>query len=299
MKKKILCFGEVLWDTFAEGKKPGGAPMNVAMHLIQQGIDAVMASRVGPDASGGELVSYLKTIGLYSDLIQYDKTLPTCIVTVDLDEQNQATYTIPQPVSWDNIQPEESLIDQAEKADIIVFGSLASRNITTRETLIRILKSKALKVFDVNIRAPHFEIENMKSLGGMADVIKMNAEELDMLAGTELSHFSEKEKILFLSDFLGCKTICITRGGEGAIIYMNNQFFEHGGYAVNVVDTVGAGDAFLATFITGMLSSEDPNIILDNACAIGAFVAGSRGANPAYDHAQITKIRTQLKSALN
>ena len=299
MNKKILCFGEVLWDTFAEGKKPGGAPMNVAMHLIQQGIDAVMASRVGPDASGGELVSYLKTIGLYSDLIQHDKTLPTCIVTVDLDEQNQATYTIPQPVSWDNIQPEESLIDQAEKADIIVFGSLASRNITTRETLIRILKSKALKVFDVNIRAPHFEIENMKSLGGMADVIKMNAEELDMLAGTELSHFSEKEKILFLSDFLGCKTICITRGGAGAIIYMNNQFFEHGGYAVNVVDTVGAGDAFLATFITGMLSSEDPNIILDNACAIGAFVAGSRGANPTYDHTQITKIRTQLKSALN
>jgi len=299
MNKKILCFGEVLWDTFAEGKKPGGAPMNVAMHLIQQGIDAVMASRVGPDASGGELVSYLKTIGLYSDLIQHDKILPTCIVTVDLDEQNQATYTIPQPVSWDNIQPEESLIDQAEKADIIVFGSLASRNITTRETLIRILKSKALKVFDVNIRAPHFEIENMKSLGGMADVIKMNAEELDMLAGTELSHFSEKEKILFLSDFLGCKTICITRGGAGAIIYMNNQFFEHGGYAVNVVDTVGAGDAFLATFITGMLSSEDPNIILDNACAIGAFVAGSRGANPAYDHTQITKIRTQLKSALN
>ena len=299
MNKKILCFGEVLWDTFAEGKKPGGAPMNVAMHLKQQGIDAVMASRVGPDASGGELVSYLKTIGLYSDLIQHDKILPTCIVTVDLDEQNQATYTIPQPVSWDNIQPEESLIDQAEKADIIVFGSLASRNITTRETLIRILKSKALKVFDVNIRAPHFEIENMKSLGGMADVIKMNAEELDMLAGTELSHFSEKEKILFLSDFLGCKTICITRGGAGAIIYMNNQFFEHGGYAVNVVDTVGAGDAFLATFITGMLSSEDPNIILDNACAIGAFVAGSRGANPAYDHTQITKIRTQLKSALN
>ena len=299
MNKKILCFGEVLWDTFAEGKKPGGAPMNVAMHLIQQGIDAVMASRVGPDASGGELVSYLKTIGLYSDLIQHDQTLPTCIVTVDLDEQNQATYTIPQPVSWDNIQPEESLIDQAEKADIIVFGSLASRNITTRETLIRILKSKALKVFDVNIRAPHFEIANMKSLGGMADVIKMNAEELDMLAGTELSHFSEKEKILFLSDFLGCKTICITRGGAGAIIYMNNQFFEHGGYAVNVIDTVGAGDAFLATFITGMLSSEDPNIILDNACAIGAFVAGSRGANPAYDHTQITKIRTQLKSALN
>ena len=299
MKKKILCFGEVLWDTFAEGKKPGGAPMNVAMHLLQQGIDAVMASRVGPDASGGELVSYLKTIGLYSDLIQHDKILPTCIVTVDLDEQNQATYTIPQPVSWDNIQPEESLIDQAEKADIIVFGSLASRNITTRETLIRILKSKALKVFDVNIRAPHFEIANMKSLGGMADVIKMNAEELDMLAGTELSHFSEKEKILFLSDFLGCKTICITRGGAGAIIYMNNQFFEHGGYAVNVVDTVGAGDAFLATFITGMLSSEDPNIILDNACAIGAFVAGSRGANPTYDHTQITKIRTQLKSALN
>src|ERR1700744_35327 len=108
--KKVLCFGEVLWDAFGDGKKAGGAPMNVARHLVQQKVDAAMASRVGMDASGDELVDFLKQNGLYSNTIQRDEELPTCEVNVKLDADNQATYIIPEPVSWDNIQPEAALI---------------------------------------------------------------------------------------------------------------------------------------------------------------------------------------------
>ena len=293
MNKQVLCFGEVLWDTLPEGKKPGGAPMNVAMHLRQQGIDAIMASRIGKDETGNELIAFLKDNNLYSELIQIDESLPTCVVTVKLDDQQQATYTIPYPVSWDNIQPETNLMESAKKADVIVFGSLACRDQTTRDTLIEMLKSAALKVFDVNIRAPHFTLENLKILGGMADIIKMNAEELDMVAGTELAHLSQKEKISFLSDYLGCETICITRGDAGAIALMEGHFFEHPGYKVDVIDTVGAGDAFLATFIAGLLRNETPEKLLQKACALGAFVASSRGANPHYDDHKITAISSQ------
>ena len=295
MDKQVLCYGEVLWDTFAEGKKPGGAPMNVAAHLKQQGINAFLASRVGMDESGEELCSYLKENNLFSNLIQRDETLPTCIVSVKLDQDQQATYTIPHNVSWDNIQPEKSLIEKAETADVIVFGSLVCRDNTSSETLVQLLKSKALKVFDVNIRFPHFEMNNLKNLGGMADVLKMNAEELDLLTGAELSHLSEKEKILFVSDFLGCPTLCITRGDAGASIYINGAFYDHPGFKVKVVDTVGAGDAFLATIISGLLCSENPEVMLEKACSIGAFVAANRGANPKYDYDTITSIsaRTQ------
>ncbi|MBC7744473.1 MAG: carbohydrate kinase [Flavobacterium sp.] len=294
MNNQVLCFGEVLWDTFPEGEKPGGAPLNVAAHLKQQGINSILASRLGRDKSGDDLCIYLKEINLFSELIQFDDALPTCTVTVMLDPGQQASYTIPYPVSWDRIQPDEPLIKIAKNASVIVFGSLVCRDKVSKETLTGLLKSKALKVFDVNIRAPHFEMNNLKSLGGMSDVIKMNSEELDMLAGTELAHLTEKEKILFISDFLGCKTICITRGGAGALVYMNNQFYEHPGYKVEVVDTVGAGDAFLATFITGILTSQTPDLILGNACAIGAFVASSRGANPDYDQSRISAIRAKV-----
>jgi fructokinase len=293
MNKRVLCFGEVLWDTFPEGKKPGGAPMNVALHLRQQGIDARMASRIGQDKAGRELKDFLQTNNLYSELIQTDERLPTCEVTVQLDGQQQATYTIPYPVSWDNIQPEASLLEAAQASDVIVFGSLACRHQPSRETLIELLRNGALKVFDVNIRPPHFNMDHLKVLGGMAHILKMNAEELDMLAGTELAHLSQKEKITFIADYMGCPTICITRGDRGAMVLMNGHFYEHPGYKVDVIDTVGAGDAFLATFIAGFLKDERPEKLLQNACAIGAFVAGSRGANPTYDSQKISIITTQ------
>src|ERR1700709_1401502 len=112
----ILCFGEILWDTFGDEKVAGGAPMNVARHLVQQGCDVQFATRVGTDASGDGLIEFLKANGLYSDLIQLDDKLPTGEVTVQLDKDGHATYIIPQPVSWDNIQAQKVLTIAAEQA---------------------------------------------------------------------------------------------------------------------------------------------------------------------------------------
>src|SRR6185312_12671833 len=152
--KKVLCFGEILWDTFDDGKKPGGAPMNVAMHLMQQRVAVAFATRVGEDDAGDELVEYLKRNDLYSDLIQRDPQLPTCEVTVELDADQHATYIIPEPVSWDNIQTDSTLTQSAGDASAIVFGSLACREETTRDTLLNLLnETNALKIFDVNLRA--------------------------------------------------------------------------------------------------------------------------------------------------
>lgn len=291
LMKKILCFGEVLWDAFGEEKKAGGAPMNVARHLVQQHMDVTFASRVGTDMPDDGLVDFLSQNGLYSGLIQRDEALPTCEVTVQLDEHNQATYIIPQPVSWDNIQLEDALADAAHSASAIVYGSLACRMETTRNTLLALLNdTKALKIFDVNLRPPHYTLATIEALARHADVIKMNDEEAGIIIGAT---GSLHDKIEAFYARYGTKTICVTRGDKGAVIWHDRQFYEHPGFKVQVADTVGAGDSFLATFISGLLGSQPMQQILIKASAIGAFVASKRGANPVYDEAEINQIISQ------
>jgi fructokinase len=249
--KKILCFGEVLWDAFGNEKKAGGAPMNVARHLVQQNMAVEFATRIGTDASGNELLKFLKRNGLYSELVQPDNELPTCEVTVQLDELQQATYIIPQPVSWDNIQLNETLIEAASNAAAIVYGSLACREKPTRDTLLNLLgETQALKVFDVNLRPPHFTPEIIETLTARANVVKMNEEEIGLLIS---GSGDLRQKVEEFRAKYHAQTICVTRGGNGAIIWHDHEFYEHPGFKVKVADTVGAGDSFLATFIAGLL----------------------------------------------
>ena len=279
---QILCFGEILWDAFGDEKVAGGAPMNVARHLAQQGAGVLFASRVGTDASGAGLIDFLKKGSLYSALIQQDDKLPTCEVTVQLDKDGQATYIIPEPVSWDNIQTETTLIEAAKNTAAIVYGSLACREETTRNTLLKLLnETRALKIFDVNLRPPHYTMATIETLIAGADVIKMNEDEATLLTGgnTENLH----DIIIQFQEKYHPKTICVTRGGNGAIAWHNGKFYEFGGYTVTVVDTVGAGDAFLATFVNGLLAQTPMEDLLKKACRVGSFVAGKRGANPEYD----------------
>jgi fructokinase len=279
----VLCFGEILWDTFEDGKKAGGAPMNVAMHLKQQMVDVGFASSVGSDRSGDELVEFLKQNDLLSnDLIQRNDRYPTCEVTVELDKNQHATYIIPQPVSWDDIELSSFLTHAAVHDSAIVFGSLACRSEVTRDTLLNMLdETQALKIFDVNLRAPHYTLETIETLAARADVIKMNEEEADLLIGGSNGHLREKIEE-FRSKFHP-KTICVTRGEHGAIVWHDHEFYESPGCPVQVGDTVGAGDSFLATFVAGLLKNEPMQQLVDKACSVGSFVASKRGANPPYD----------------
>lgn len=281
MKNLVLCFGEVLWDTFGDGKQMGGAPLNVARHLLQQGQHALMVSRVGNDSSGHELLQMLGKNQLDLSLIQTDPDLPTCEVTVALNAEGHATYTIPQPVSWDNIQPADSLLEQVEQAGAIVYGSLACRSVTTRTTLLNILGNYhiPMRVFDVNLRPPHYELDTIETLSALASVVKMNEEEAGMLIR---GSGSIKDKIIEFQKKYHTQTICVTQGDKGAIVLHDDEFYVNEGQQVNVMDTVGAGDSFLATLVAGLLNQQPMQQVLDRACRIGAFVASQRGANPVY-----------------
>ena len=293
-KKEILCFGEILWDRLPSGAKPGGAPMNVALHLNAIGLDAAIASSVGNDEAGQQLIDFLQNAKVDTSLVQTDKKLPTSEVLVHLDKNNNASYEICEPVAWDNIQLNDDLSKKAKNSGLIIYGSLASRNKTTRETLLNLLDNDALKLIDVNLRQPYDKQEVLEQLLAKSDIVKLNDDELRTFAGWNgIKSDTEKELIKWFVQHYKVEMLCVTRGEKGAAMFYENKLYQHPGFKVNAVDTVGAGDAFLAGLVAAFLQNKPASNALTFACATGAFVASKAGATPEYDMNEITAIMTQ------
>ncbi len=289
--ENILCYGEILWDMLPTGAKPGGAPMNVAIHLKKQGQNPVVISKIGHDNEGRELVNFLSEAGLETGFIQTDEKLDTSKVLVHLDENKNATYEICEPVAWDNICITEEMKNLVAKADLIVYGSLASRNETTRKTLFEILElSQATRLLDVNLRPPFDNREFVEQLLHLSDFVKLNDDELVKIAGWHNQTGKLPKLTEWLSEFYQCADVCVTRGANGALLFTGNTIYEHPGFQVNAVDTVGAGDSFLASLIAHLSHFHSPEKSLEYACATGAFVASRPGAVPNYSEDEIEKI---------
>jgi len=286
--KNIICFGEMLWDMLPTGKKPGGAPVNVAVHLKRLGLSPVVVSRVGNDRQGTELKEFLGSSGLDTQFISVDDKLPTSEVLVHLDDEKNATYEICEPVAWDNILPSKELEKKAARSDLIVFGSLAQRNSTTRETLFHLLKTtNATRLLDVNLRPPYDAPELVQELLRLSDFVKLNDSELQQIALWNQVFGNEEYVMRWLASFYNCSVVCVTRGAKGAALLRNDKFYEHPGFKVEAVDTVGAGDAFLAALISGLSKKQTPQKSVEFACAVGAFVASQKGAVPNYSESNI------------
>lgn len=289
--KNILCFGEVLWDMLPSGAKPGGAPLNVSIHLKRQNLHPTLISKIGNDKIGEDLIEFLQQSGINTDAIQKDDNLPTSQVLVHLDENKNASYEICEPVAWDNILINSQLKDAAKKAELIIYGSLASRNKTTRETLIQILNlSTAVRLVDINLRSPYDNREWIEELLQLSDIAKLNDDELIKIAGWNNKTGNIKELIQWFSNFYNCPTVCVTCGKKGAILHINSKMVEHPGFKIIAADTVGAGDSFLASLIGSLSKNIIAEKALETANATGAFVASQNGAVPNYSINDIENI---------
>ena len=281
MTKKIICFGEVLFDVFPTHRKIGGAPLNVALRTASLGINAQIISRIGNDEIGKELLHFIEQNGVATDTIQVDENLSTGEVIVQLNDKGSASYTINYPVAWDKIDcgPEEEIL--VKKADALVFGSLVCRDSVSQESLLEIINYAKYAVFDVNLRAPFYTKEILISLMMQSDFIKFNDEELyEISAFMNSPYHSLEQNILFIAEQTNTKHICVTKGSHGAVLYYNEKMYYNSGYKIDVVDTVGSGDSFLAGLLSELLTNSDPQKAIDFACALGAIVAKNEGANP-------------------
>jgi fructokinase len=287
----VLCIGELLWDSLPAGLFLGGAPLNVAGHLHALGVSVAVVSRVGRDRLGAEAVGRLSRLGLDPDLVQVDDTLPTGFVSVSVAGGGIPSYEIEQPAAWDAIELAEGVMERAAQARAIVFGSLAQRSRGSRRTIQRLWRSDALQVFDVNLRPPFEDRDVVRESLAAADIVKLNEEELGRLAGWFGLSGDPRRAAEALGERFGCATVCVTRGAQGAALLREGHWTEHTGFAVEVRDTVGSGDAFLAALLSGLLSGGEDEALLHAANLLGAYVASRDGAIPPHDRVTIAAIQ--------
>lgn len=282
--RKILCVGEVLWDSLPAGMFPGGAPFNAACHLHGMGEDVAMVSRIGDDENGRGILAEMEKRNMNTRFLQKDETRPTGLVSVRIDDWGNPSYNIVNPSAWDFIEAEKELLELAAESSVIVYGSLAQRNRKSRETINKLLDIVPLRVFDVNLRAPYDDPKIVRESLMKSVIAKLNETEFYRIAawfGLPEVIRTGAEKI---SEVFGCKTVCITRGENGAALWHKGEWTEHLGFSVAVKDTVGAGDAFLAAFIQSVLDGRDSMSILERSNRAGSFVAGCTGAIPVIDN---------------
>lgn len=282
MSDEILCVGEILWDALPDGLFLGGAPFNVASHLRALGQETVFVSRVGDDRLGKEALRRMRARGLETGLMQIDGTLPTGFVQVELGSTGEPDYEILEPAAWDAITFTDTLQQHAEHAEALVYGSLAQRALTSRQTIQRLCEADLLRVFDINLRPPFVDQTVVEHSLETADVVKFNDNELHHLQDWFGLPGEMEAAVTDLADAFECRAICVTCGADGAWLWLRGSCWHHTGYDVDVADTVGAGDAFLAALLVGLLTNRDGDVILDRANRLGAYVAAHSGALPAY-----------------
>lgn len=292
----VICFGEMLWDILPNGRMPGGAPLNVAYHLKQMEINSYIISRVGRDDAGRDLLRLIDEWKLDSSYCQVDPHNKTGTVLASMDNDFEVSYDIVFPVAWDYIGWEERYMKAVATSDAFVFGSLIMRNEVSKKTLERLLSAAKYRVFDANLRPPHYNPDQVLSVLKDTDLLKLNQNELKVIGEwAGIKSDNETDRIKFIREKYAIDEILLTKGKNGATYFREDQFYDSPAYDVEVIDTVGSGDAFLAGFLAGRLS-EKKRIVdeqLKDAALLGAFVASKSGACPKYDAVELEKFKRQ------
>ena len=293
-KPLVVGIGEILWDILPSGKKLGGAPANFAYHAGELGCEAYIISSVGNDKLGNEILDILNTLGLNSHYIQIDECHPTGTVEVQLDNNGIPSYIIHENVAWDYIKVNEKCLELMKNADAVCFGSLSQRSETSREAILKLLNNtnnNCIKIFDINLRQNFYNREIIINSLAHANVLKLNELELSIVSDLlGINGGEESEKLRKLQKKYSLRLIALTKGDCGSILFNGERISKHPGFKVEVLDTVGAGDAFTAAVTVGLIKKWDLDTINDFANKLGGYVCTQQGATP--------KIPEWLKASL-
>jgi fructokinase len=282
MTPRVAGIGEILWDCFPDGDRLGGAPANFAFHAEQLGAQATIVSRVGIDADGERLTALLNTHGLSTKLLQCDDNYPTGRVRVEL-HAGEPSYVIESPAAWDRLDLTDELKHLATSVDAVCFGTLAQRHAFSQRTIqqfIRLTPPKTLRLFDINLRQDFFTTEIIDFGLSHATALKLNSEEVKSLAQLFSWPADARATIAEIFKRYPLELITLTKGAEGCEIHTRDRVVQARAPQVTCVDAVGAGDAFSAALVNGLLANQSLQAIADQANRIGAYVASQAGAMP-------------------
>ena len=283
MPHHIIALGEILWDVFPDGPRFGGAPANFgcsASELAQANARVTMVSAVGDDGPGRDAFDALAARGVSTAAVQIND-FPTGRVDVTLNSAGAASYRFAEDCAWDHLARSSDLQGLAGRCDAVCFGTLGQRGPQSRTTIQSFLQStpdSALRILDVNIREPFVSDELILTSLSLANVLKLNDEELPVLARLCDLSGSDVDILRQMASRFALRCVALTRGPDGAVIVSQNGLSDLPGTRVDVVDTVGAGDAFTASMTLGLLDGYPPETINRNAMATAAYVCAQPGA---------------------
>jgi len=287
MHYKILSIGEILFDIYPDAMHIGGAPFNFSHHMHQLGNQVAFVSKIGDDENGKEILRILKEWDYPIDSIQIDKDHPTGNVMVELNEKAIPTFTITPNVAYDFIEYDGGVHKLLDDVDLIYFGTLAQRCPVSQNTIQNILNNRlpTTKVFyDINLRQNYYSETILRESLQQSDIVKLNDYEFKFLKELlNLAH-SEVEAVNAIIKKFGQSALCITQGEKGSVLYTEKEkldFTMPVEYQKDIVDSVGAGDAFAAILAFGMLKKWDLSTILKRATDFAADLCGISGAIPA------------------
>ena len=280
----IVGLGEALWDVLPEGKKLGGAPANFAYHVQQFGFNSMAVSAVGNDKLGEETLAALNSKGL--DYIMAQVPYPTGTVQVTLDEDGIPTYDIRENVAWDNIPFTPELEDLARNCRAVCFGSLAQRNVVSRETIYKFLDTMPtgdgrLRIFDINLRQNFYTKEIIAESLYRCNILKINDEEL-VAIGRMFGYpgLDMRDKCWLLLGKCNLDMLVLTCGTNGSYVFTPGNVSFQETPLVEVADTVGAGDSFTGAFCSAILKGMSVADAHKLAVKVSAYVCTQSGAMP-------------------
>ncbi|HMM02477.1 MULTISPECIES: carbohydrate kinase [unclassified Dysgonomonas] len=281
MKNIVVGLGEILWDVFPERKVLGGAPANFAYHVSQFGFNGYTVSAIGEDLLGKEILSGLedKKLNYLIETTDY----PTGTVQVTLNKSGVPQYEICEDVAWDNIPFTARTENLAKNTQTVCFGSLAQRSAVSRETIRKFLAAMpedSLKIFDINLRLDYYTKEIIEESLQMANMMKINDEEVIKIAALFDWNGEEQDICKRLLDEYNLNILILTKGTEGSFVFTARQTSYQPTPKVHVADTVGAGDSFTAAFVAAYLHGERIEDAHQLAVEVSAYVCLQHGAMP-------------------
>lgn len=280
----LIGLGELLWDVLPEGEQLGGAPANFSYHAAALGAEGLVVSTVGNDERGERALRELAGRGLSTAGIAVSDGWPTGYVEAELDDRGVASYHFPDDVAWDHLIVNEAAEAAARRAAAVCFGSLCQRCAESRRAMQRflgLLPAPALKIFDVNLRQHFYSEEVLHASLDRADVVKLNGDELPVVAGLFRLAGDPREQLQQLVRLFGLRLAILTRGGGGSLLVAAAEISDHPGAAADLADTIGAGDSFTAAVAVGLLLGLPLAEISERANRLAAFVCSRSGAMPA------------------
>ena len=291
MSYTVLAYGEVLWDLLPTGPVLGGAPFNFVYRVQSLGDRGLMVSRLGRDELGEEALGIIRGLGMDTGHLQWDAERPTGTVEVSFDERRNPEFNIIRGVAYDHIEPTEAALAAAARADCLCFGTLIQRARTSRDTLGRLLEAfeGRLGILDINLRPECYSEETIRLSIERADVLKLNDAEAASLA--RMYGLNGKPLPEFARGLLACSAlqiVVVTLGERGALAASREgELLYHPGYAVELVDSLGSGDAFTAGFVHALMRGRPLSAACRFGNALGAMVARQEGATRPIDPAEV------------